>query len=402
MHHRTSSASIRNSVSTRSGTVGSATTFGGTFRNHGTNERVGAAAECHQHPSSWITAEIARRFPTLCNGLYIEEVIDRTETDLTETTRTDFDDVVIREIASLSLPSSSQTLPRIEELVERLREVTCEGEQRVKSSIVSETPRTAMSLDEITQLLRDVNRCEEELVVPASQAMSNRWEHHRTQSSCWNRALLTRTKTDLTNMTITKSMEEQAPARSFSAHHAQLLPLPEFIDRLVRVNAEFTESRLNHVMQRNSKVSFSVKDITRILRHIDCRREVDGPEEHACGAANDFRIKIVHKPQGRSVADFQQPCQIRSKRRSCHSLGSIISSHTRSSWTEEVGGIYSIDVAPLTDEDQFSTMDALHDNLGDDRSGFTLNASVQSCRSSVTWYEGSDIDEISVDEEILI
>ena len=58
----------------------------------------------------------------------------------------------------------------------------------------------------------------------------------------------------------------------------------------------------------------------------------------------------------------------------------------------------TIDMALLTgDKHSLAVEEIYADN--DDSSGFSLHASVHSCDSSVTWYEGSDIREISIDDD---
>jgi hypothetical protein len=396
MHRRPSSASIRNSVSTRSGTVLSSTA-GGTLRSCGKNERIASAVERLEFPSERIIDGFTGELPRVS---YISlEVLEPTETDVTETTRTEVDESIIGEEAKPLAPRSHSLIP-IDELIERLREVNRDGEIPFQTNFEGERNETPLSIDEMTQLLQHVNHCEEELNRPAATIGLARWEQDCTKSCCREGAVLSRTETDTTDAT-TPSTVKQAVAHLVPPHHTPLLPLSELMDRLVRVNAESNETKMTQVLQRNDRFAVSVEEMTRILHHINCSSQVVEPVEPAWNVAYAISGKNDNfKQLVRSVDGCLPPSKVCSILRSCRSLCSRISCYSGSSWTEEECGTSSIDNMGLLMSDGNSlAVDDLFSKTDDDGSAFTLNASLHSCDSSVTWYEGSDIEEISIADE---
>ena len=422
-------ASIRNSVSTRPGTVVSNTTAAaGTLKSCGkSNQRVINVVEFLNFPSERNAEGRPERGLTSASRNVSLEILDPTETDVTETTRPEDEEGLIREV------KRSHSLFSIEVLIERLREVNCDdGELSRFQTRSTERGRFGgdaplLSVEEMTQLLMHVNLCEQEesslppptqriaVATSSSSSSPDRWKHHRTQSSCRKSALLKRSLTDVTDTTTLPSPSnenQQVESRSFSAHHSPLIPLSELMDRLVRGNPGFSsssETKLSHMLQRKSKSAISLEEMTRILHHINCSCS------EAVGSAappNAIGKKDECILQARSADSSPKPYsgKICSRRRACRSLcGSNISrpSSSSSCWTEFECETATIDMKLLSGEDGHSPLAAIElhacgddDDDDDDGSGFSLNASLHSCGSSVTWYEGSDIDEISIDDEI--
>lgn len=399
MHCRTSSASIRNSVSTRSGTVASAA---GTLRRSGKNERVAAAAiESLVFPSERAMEGHLAECDFRNVSTHSTEVLEPTETDVTESTGTGAEERIIREDV-LPYGSLPQTLLPIEDLVDLLHELnSADGELRKVSGAFCDRAGNMLSLDELAQILRHINLFKEELNVSLPSNGSDRRGNHRILPSfCLDSVLFTRTESTDTTAIVSKDTKATS---LLSIHHSPVLPLSELIRRLVLANGEFDGTKRNLMLQRDSKTTMSVDEMTRILRHINsCSRAASLKEPSWHGAYGSGETENRER-QIRSVCGTpKERSELRLRRRSCRSLRSHESNvHGISSWTVDECVTSSAEIALLTGnalltgDDHSLDLEGLHVDDTGSGSGFSLRASIHSCESSVTWYEGSDFEEIS-------
>jgi hypothetical protein len=320
------------------------------------------------------------------------DFLDPTETDVTETTVTLRSEEIVEQTNYLTPPSSPQLL--MENMIHRLREVTGNDLEVpiVHPAIAAKCGVNSMTISKMTLCLRRANHSLNERIVLRS---TGRWNHYQTDLVALRRPCPSYTaRTVGKDRAVEYSIHRDRTKSSVAlvADHTSQIPFSELIDRLHRVNKEITtEPKLHLTLQQKSKISItnSDDDLARILHQVNrhCASDED-LDELGCD---------VHRPP---------PIVARSlDRESQQSIMEYLSSNN-SSWIEEECG-----TATSSDYIAFATAHGKHtpafgafcSHLAedeDDDSGCSLHACALSCESSVTWYEGTDIDEILLDDDI--
>jgi hypothetical protein len=377
---------------------------------------LGRKDDCMFPPSSGSRLEIAVRSskgegstPTCAtrddNLDVLEELLEATETDVTTTVRTDGDEILIQE------RERPLYTPRpLDSLQKRLEEVNHREayKQSVRCSANARESMARLSMEDATQRLQPPRPC---LMTPNN--------HSRDAAS--------ESFTTLFDMDAVD--EVSANFATYTCRHSPLMPLTELMGRIERVN-RVTESKLEEVLKRKGKssaagVAESLDEVARILDRIDSKLEM--PRSVMASSSSVHSCQLMVRSVDRSPSGVPHHNYAKSggvdcrSHRHCQSLCSLKSSLWRdesfwteeeceSIWTEEecedgsipaciVGQAVGEEEPSLSFEDLYD--DTLADNADDDNSAFTLHATMHSCDSSVTWYEHTDIEEISVDEDSL-
>jgi len=180
--------------------------------------------------------------------------------------------------------------------------------------------------------------------------------------------------TDSTDLDVTESENCDKP---------QLLSLEELTDILATANSSTDQVGTNcnayclsseqkrrppQEATKSSSDLLSIDQLTTILRHANLA------EESSQGMRMDLIRGLAHLPCGASVKGGESGAALGT------SHESLLLSMNES----------------LEESLSFSQ---IHRTNSDYSAGITLNAVSHSCGSSVTWYEGSDIDEVTVDDD---
>jgi hypothetical protein len=313
-----------------------------------------------------------------------------------DTTATLSSEEIVEQSNRLIPPSSPQL--HIEDMIHRLREV---NDNHLELPIVQPTISAGptinrMTIAEMTVRLTKANlsvRERSERVSLDLLGSADRWEPHRTDLVALHRPCHTRTPSyEEKNHSIESSIYGDRTKSSLvaGADHTSQVPFSELIDRLHRVNKEITtEPKLHGILQRKAKISISKSedDLARMLHHVNCRCiNAEGIAELDCD---------VLKPSPIATMSVD--------RQSHQSFIECLNSKNGSWIEEECGTATSADYIAFAGQGKHTpTFVDLRSRLADDDdddSGCTLHASTLSCDSSVTWYEGDDIDEIPYDED---
>jgi hypothetical protein len=310
------------------------------------------------------------------------EILDLTETDVTETTVTLRSEEIVEQSSYLMPLASSQLF--IEDMVHRLREVNGDDVE-VQQAIAPELNVNYATIVAMTSRLRKANHPPSRRISQRYVGSTARWEHHRTDSLALRRPCRTATVRTVDEEPAVQSSHRDRMKSSVGgvADHTSHIPFSELIDRLHRVNKEIaTEPKLHVTLQRKAKISItkSDDDLARILHQVNQRCAVaEGIDESDCD---------VRKPPPIPAQSFDRE---------------YLSSYSSSWIEEECGTATSADYLALAAHGKhtpaFGDLCSHLADDDDDDSGCTLHASARSCDSSVTWYEGSDIDEILLDDD---
>jgi hypothetical protein len=323
------------------------------------------------------------------------EPLDPTETDLTET------ECVEEEQEQQQQQVSSESSALVDELIERLQQVNkneSHGRTRVEIQDQSIELRSPISIEEMTDLLRGVDISDRHTFRNEKHQQQSRWNHHRTQSTV-QKKFLTRWESDVA--------EGGTTIYNKDCHHHPVLQIQDIIERLSQVNATTIDSspmeQALSTASNNNGCCMDIGEMTRILHHINtCETNriepttisswEDGTNNH--NSLDEAVVQNVMLGKGKSAAAAAAAI-ISDKGDGPISFN--VSSHCNisdgddhSSWTEEECPT-SIDIGYCVDEHTTSHLDP---NNGD--CGFSLHPIPDSCASSVTWYEGSNIEEITV------
>ena len=373
--HRTSAASKPSSVS-----VGDETASG--------TAHIGDAFHSSLREASLPSSNDGRFRPKDIHQWHYRtlEVLDLTETDVTETTATFRSDEIVEQASCMLSPLYPQLL--IEDMINRLKEVNDSSYLELpitQPAIATERSVHRLTIAEMTVRLRRVNDSDNNWIQHAPLDLmqaSERWEHCSSNSLSLRRPRRRRTaKSTIVDHSKECSFRNDQINSSLCAvaDHSSQIPLSDLIDRLHRVNKEITsEPKLHVALQRKSKISItnSEEDLAQILHQVNCRCVY-------AERADELNVQITKPPLTAS----------RSVDRQSHQSSLEYLSSTNSWIEEECGTATSADYIAFAAQDIGS-----HADHGDDISGCTLHASSRSCSSSVTWYEGSDIDEVPFDE----
>jgi hypothetical protein len=397
--HRSSVAFVRNSAGSRVDHVVMET---GTLRIGEINESVRTTSV----PPTTVATGRWKNVHTEAFIVAPLEILDPTETDTTETTTTGTSEGIVEEVNSSFSSPSSQLL--IENMIHRLREVSCDEDTWPLRHPATATKRsgTRMTFEEMTLSLRRVNHSVNvltDIVSPDIWGAVDQRDQHCSYSTRLRGAVVPPTQQ---NAACDELVMNESPKRRYKndlsldaaiaagitfADHAAQMPLSELMDRLQRVNKEITtEPKLHLTLQRKAKmdISNSDDDLARILHQV-----------------NNYGVNadIVDVAKTATLVSDRTRYKSPALALSHQSISCNVSSASSSSWIEEeCGTATSVDFLALdvhsSKSSNFVDLCCYQQDHDDDGSGCTLHASVRSCDSSVTWYEGSDIDEIVIED----